>query len=342
MRVRGPSEITRSIAPRRASGNGCVDTDLVRPHVRLAAIVAEDRRVADQAQRERGARIAIDLARRSLLLDPSVVHHDQAIGDLHRLVRVVGDQQRRHAVALVQLAQARPQLGPDADVEGGERLVEQQHLRMGGERSRQRHALTLAAGELARQPALEALELDQLEQLGDARGDLAARAVPHGQREADVLGHAQVLEERALLVDEADATLAQREIRDVPPADRDRADVRPLEARDAPEQRRLAAARGAERLERARRTPRATRSRGGCAAALLRTTPSTTTLMPAGRSSRAEEMLVTGSGRRLASGTDSGWVRFIRRSSPEIRERKVKKNRARGLIGSRALVDPGK
>ena len=50
-------------------------------------------------------------------------------------------------------------------VERRQRLVEQQHLRLGDQRARQRDALLLAAGELRRQALGELLHLDQFEEL---------------------------------------------------------------------------------------------------------------------------------------------------------------------------------
>ena len=59
-------------------------------------------------------------------------------------------------------------------VERAERLVEQQQLGPLGQRPGQRHALPLPAGQLVGLAPLIALELDQLQQLGDARVDLGA------------------------------------------------------------------------------------------------------------------------------------------------------------------------
>ena len=51
------------------------------------------------------------------------------------------------------------------EVERAERLVEQQHLRLVDERAGERHALALAAGELAGLARAIAGELDQLQRL---------------------------------------------------------------------------------------------------------------------------------------------------------------------------------
>ena len=57
----------------------------------------------------------------------------------------------------------------ELEVERAERLVEQEHARSVDERAGQRHALALAAGQLAGLAPLVAVEPDHLERLGDAR-----------------------------------------------------------------------------------------------------------------------------------------------------------------------------
>ena len=97
-------------------------------------------------------------------------------------------------------------------VDGGERLVHQQHRRVGGERARDADALLLTAGEL-RRVALRVrvgVEPDELEQLARAR--LAACAVPAEQRRhgRDVGLDRQVREQADLLDDVADAAAQLR------------------------------------------------------------------------------------------------------------------------------------
>src|SRR3546814_17476557 len=62
------------------------------------------------------------------------------------------------------------------EVERRERLVEQQHLGLAGERARQRHALLLSAGELSRPAVGVALQLHQRQHPLDARGALRSEA----------------------------------------------------------------------------------------------------------------------------------------------------------------------
>ena len=136
----------------------------------------------------------VQLARRAGLLDPAVVHDDDLLGDLHRLLLVVRDEDRRDVDLVVQPAQPLAQLGADLGVERAEGLVEQQHLRLDGQRPRERHALLLAAGELRGVAVGEAVESHQREQLGDPLADLRLGPFADAQPEADVVVHRHVLE----------------------------------------------------------------------------------------------------------------------------------------------------
>jgi len=74
----------------------------------------------------------------------------QAIRFFDGIARDAQDQPLASPELVVQPSQPRPQLGPDGCIQRSERLVEQQHLRLYGERTRQRHPLALAAGQLRR------------------------------------------------------------------------------------------------------------------------------------------------------------------------------------------------
>ena len=60
----------------------------------------------------------------------------------------MGDEQGGGAELLLERADLLAQLEPDLGVQGGQRLVEQQHPGLDGERPGQRDALLLAAGQL--------------------------------------------------------------------------------------------------------------------------------------------------------------------------------------------------
>ena len=114
------------------------------------------------------AGLVVDLARGADLLDLAAVHHRDPVGDLHRLLLIVGDEHGGDVLLVVQAPQPGAQLGADGGVERAERLVEQQHLRLDGERPGERHPLALAAGELVRALLGPLGQADQRQQLVDA------------------------------------------------------------------------------------------------------------------------------------------------------------------------------
>ena len=174
------------------------------------------------------------------------VHQHHPVGDLHGLLLVVRDEDRRHVDVVVEAAQPRPQLLADAGVERAEGLVEQEDLRLDGERPRERHPLPLAAGELRGVAVGEAVQLHEREQLVHAGAHLALRTLADGEPERDVLEHRHVLERRVVLEHHADAALLRSHVRGVLAEDLDSALVGLLEAGDHPEERRLAAPARAE------------------------------------------------------------------------------------------------
>ena len=146
-----------------------------------------------------------------------MVDHGDLVGDLHRLLLVVRDEDGRDVHLLVQPAQPLAQLGPDTRVERAEGLVEEEHLRLDREGAGEGHPLALATGELRRIAVTELLQLHQLEQLVDARPDLVLRPLPDRQPEGDVVAHGHVLEGRVVLEDEADARASAARSRLHPP-----------------------------------------------------------------------------------------------------------------------------
>ena len=91
-----------------------------------------------------------DLPDRAGLDDLAVVHHRHPVGDLRDHAEVVGDEQEAHAGLRLQLREQRQDLRLHGDVEGGGRLVGDQHVGAQRQRHGDHHPLPLAAGELVR------------------------------------------------------------------------------------------------------------------------------------------------------------------------------------------------
>ena len=225
------------------------ELDVVRPHEDLAQRLG----VAHERHDELARRVVVELARAANLLEAAVVDDGDLIRDLHGLVLVVRDEDRRDMHDVVELAEPFPELGTNTSVERTERLVEQEHLRLGRERAGEAHSLALTAGELRRIAVPEALELHEVQELVDALGDLRLRPLAHLQPERDVVPDRHVLEGGVVLEHEADVSLLRRERSRVLAGEQDLALIGGLEPGDDPEQRRLSrAARAEERGQRAR------------------------------------------------------------------------------------------
>ncbi len=120
------------------------DLEIVRSHERVSELV----RLADERHHELVGRLLVDVARRADLLDLPRAHHGDLVGDLHRLLLVVRDDHRRRMRLVVEPAEPFAELGPDARIEGTERLVEEQDGRVDRERASEAHALSLPTREL--------------------------------------------------------------------------------------------------------------------------------------------------------------------------------------------------
>jgi hypothetical protein len=104
------------------------------------------------------------------LLDALFVHDADFVGNRERIVLVVGHEDGRRVLLLEDVTHLQAQALAQIDVEVGEGLVHEQQLRARRQRTRQRDALLLAAGELVRIAIRRALHADGPEQLADARG----------------------------------------------------------------------------------------------------------------------------------------------------------------------------
>ena len=143
-----------------------------------------------------------ELGRRAELAHPALHDHADAGGQRRGVLEGVADEQRRALQRGQQLLQLAAHHLPGVGIEGRERLVEQEHAGVAGQRARQGHALALAAGEPVGTRLGEVGDAEALQQLADA-----LRAA-----EADVRPHGEVREQRVLLEHEADGALLGRQV----------------------------------------------------------------------------------------------------------------------------------
>ena len=122
----------------------------------------------------------------------------------------MGDENRRDAKALLEFTQLPAHLHAHLRVEVGERLVEQQDARADRDGARQRDALLLPSGKLARLPITKVRQPNEFERLTNARIDFGRRQASLLQPESDVLRHAHVRPERVGLEHHAHIALPRR------------------------------------------------------------------------------------------------------------------------------------
>ena len=133
---------------------------------------------ADELGHEPRLRVQVDVGLGADLLDPAGVHDDDPVGDRERLGLVVGDVDRGLAGPPLEVEDRVLERVAQVPVERRQRLVEQQHARVGRQDAGQRDPLLLPAGQLGRQPRAVARQLDQREHLVDARRRIAVLPAP--------------------------------------------------------------------------------------------------------------------------------------------------------------------
>jgi hypothetical protein len=113
-------------------------------------------------------------------------HYHDPVGEHDRLLDVMGHHHQRRLKVGPQIEEMVLQVGAGEGIKRRERLVEEQRLRPRHQRPRNRNALRLAAGELARPHMRLVGEADARECQGDALTALRARAMLEAK--ADIVG----------------------------------------------------------------------------------------------------------------------------------------------------------
>ena len=206
----------------------------------------DDVRLADEVGDELVDGVAVDLGRRTDLLDLARVHDHDLIGHGQRLLLVVGDEDEGDADLLLNVLELLLHLLAQLQVERAERLVEQQHARLVDERAGDGDALLLTAGELGHVAVGVVLKAYQTQHTHDLLGDNVLRLLLDGQAEGDVVVDVHVREERVFLEHGVDLALVGRDVHDILAVEEDLALGGLQEAAEDAQQRRLAAAGGTE------------------------------------------------------------------------------------------------
>ena len=172
---------------------------LQRPHHRTGLQDLHHRGVLGERPHVVVGRVGEYLHRCADLHERPVVHDGDPVGQLQGLDEVVGDEHQRPAKPHLELDQLVLHVPADERVEGGERLVEEQHLGIDGQRPGQPHPLLHAAAELLGVMIAPALEADRLQELPGAVLPLAAVDPLHLQPVGHVVHHRAVREQPEVL-----------------------------------------------------------------------------------------------------------------------------------------------
>ena len=246
------------VSPDIANGRGLVGVRMLRrvqgksteSGLPLMHSAMEEIDMTQEVEDEGIGRVLVDLVRGPGLLDPAMVHDHDPVGHLQGLFLIVGDEDAGHMDLVVKPSQPAAQFGPHLGVQGAERLIEEEHLRLHGQGPGQGDPLPLAAGELGRVAVRQSFELHQLEQVLDLFPDIlfggAYGTRLHVQAEGHIVGHGQVPEERIVLEDEADLAFPDGPAGGVLAVEDDPPRICGLQPGDDPEQGRLARPGGAQ------------------------------------------------------------------------------------------------
>src|SRR6266508_3254229 len=182
----------------------------------------------------------------SIQAAPTALSGGNASVEIDRLLHVMGHEDHGLRRALPDAQEFRLHEAPGLSIERAERLIHQQDLRVEGERARNRGALAHAARKLRRIAVLEAGEPDQVDEGLRPPLALLARKSHAFQSVENIAAHRLPRKQREML--EHDAAIWPRRA-DRLALDQNPAGLRGEKAADEVEQRRLAAAGGAEQRD---------------------------------------------------------------------------------------------
>src|ERR1700733_3081916 len=246
----GPVGLARDLKQVRADERKISGVCFLDVGFSVVDAAVKDVHVAQKIVNEGRGRTIVNIFRTADLFDAALVHHRNEIGHFERFFLIVRDEHAGDVNFIVQLPQPVAQFLPDFRIERTKRLVEQQHSRLDGQRSRQCDALALPTGELRRIAPGLVLQLDEREQLVYFVADFLFRrpktSRTDAQAERDILKYGHVAEKGVVLKDETDVPVACRLIGDILAVELHGAAIGEFESSDDAEQRGLARSRWAE------------------------------------------------------------------------------------------------
>jgi hypothetical protein len=195
---------------------------------------------------ERRRRVVVHVLRCARLHQDALFEHPDHVGERERLRLVVRDVHGGRARLADQRGDLHPHSLAQVGVQVGQRLVAQDQPGVGDQRPGQRDPLLLASGQLVRVAPRELAQPHPLQHRRRARPARGPRQAAPAERERDVGERGHVRPQCIVLEHHRQVTLVGRHVRpavrDGLPANGDQPAVDPLDARQAPQHRRLARA----------------------------------------------------------------------------------------------------
>src|SRR6266540_2229873 len=178
------------------------------PPIDLGRLLDRNRR--EQRLRVRMGRAFVDVCLPADLDDLAEVHDGDAIGHVSHDGEIVGDEEVSQTEVALQRFQQVDDLGADRDVEGRDRLVEDDQLWVERERAREADPLPLSAGELVRETVrMLRAQADDAQELRYALLELGpAHELVDAQRLPDDLANRHARVERRVGILEDDLHLS--------------------------------------------------------------------------------------------------------------------------------------
>ena len=169
-------------------------------------------RAADEGTDEQVGRIVVQVLRGVDLLDEAVLHDDDTGSHGHGLGLVMSNVDEGGLQALMQLGDLGTHLNAELGVQVGQRLVEQEDLRVTNDGAAQRNALTLTTGQSLRLAVEVLLDGQDLSSLADQLVDLVLRLLAQLQTERHVVINGHVRIQRVVLENHRDVAILRSNV----------------------------------------------------------------------------------------------------------------------------------
>ena len=196
----------------RAAFGGRQRPAVVQDHTAVRTGRAAEQVGPSELRDPAGSRPARDLRRRARLRDPSAVEDDDVVGEHGRVDRIVRDQQPHARERREVTAEIATHVVPRGGIERGQRLVQEEHRGIGGERSGERDPLRLATRQFAAAGVAPSIEPDALQPLAGPATRLLPAQATSAQAEGDVVDGVEMGEQEVVLEHHADGSPVGRNV----------------------------------------------------------------------------------------------------------------------------------